>query len=152
MIFRGMRNEERGTGLLLHKINDFIIFVMNDFFYKKVDAYHIAKEYVIFVYSLLRKFPQYETYALCDQIRRAAVSIPSNIAEGLGRVSVKERIHFMEIAFGSLAEVSCQLDISESLGYISAEELQEAENRAERLSKVMSGLKNYLATKIISNM
>ena len=133
-------------------INDFIIIVMNDFFYKKVDAYHLAKEYVIFVYSLLRKFPQYETYALCDQIRRAAVSIPSNIAEGLGRVSVKERIHFMEIAFGSLAEVSCQLDISESLGYISANELQEAEERAERLSKVMSGLKNYLATKINSNM
>ena len=125
---------------------------MNDFFYKKVDAYHLAKEYVIFVYSLLRKFPQYETYAFCDQIRRAAVSIPSNIAEGLGRVSVKERIHFMEIAFGSLAEVSCQLDISESLGYISANELQEAEERAERLSKVMSGLKNYLATKINSNM
>ena len=152
MIFRGMRNEERGTRLLLRKINDFIIIIMNDFFYKKVDAYHIAKEYVIFVYSLLRKFPQYETYALCDQIRRAAVSIPSNIAEGLGRVSVKERIHFMEIAFGSLAEVSCQLDISESLGYISAKELQEAEERAERLSKVMSGLKNYLATKINSNM
>ena len=152
MIFRGMRNEERGTRLLLRKINDFIIIIMNDFFYKKVDAYHIAKEYVIFVYSLLRKFPQYETYALCDQIRRAAVSIPSNIAEGLGRVSVKERIHFMEIAFGSLAEVSCQLDISESLGYISANELQEAEERAERLSKVMSGLKNYLATKINSNM
>ena len=147
-----MRNEERGRRLLLRKINDFIIIVMNDFFYKKVDAYHIAKEYVIFVYSLLRKFPQYETYALCDQIRRAAVSIPSNIAEGLGRVSVKERIHFMEIAFGSLAEVSCQLDISESLGYISAKELQEAEERAERLSKVMSGLKNYLATKINSNM
>ena len=152
MIFRGMRNEERGTRLLLRKINDFIIIIMNDFFYKKVDAYHIAKEYVIFVYSLLRKFPQYETYALCDQIRRAAVSIPSNIAEGLGRVSVKERIHFMEIAFGSLAEVSCQLDISESLGYISANELQEAEERAERLSKVMSGLKNYLATIINSNM
>ena len=147
-----MRNEERGTRLLLRKINDFIIIIMNDFFYKKVDAYHIAKEYVIFVYSLLRKFPQYETYALCDQIRRAAVSIPSNIAEGLGRVSVKERIHFMEIAFGSLAEVSCQLDISESLGYISPNELQEAEERAERLSKVMSGLKNYLATKINSNM
>ena len=147
-----MRKEERGRRLLLRKINDFIIIVMNDFFYKKVDAYHLAKEYVIFVYSLLRKFPQYETYALCDQIRRAAVSIPSNIAEGLGRVSVKERIHFMEIAFGSLAEVSCQLDISESLGYISANELQEAEERAERLSKVMSGLKNYLATKINSNM
>ena len=119
---------------------------MNDFFYKKVDAYHIAKEYVIFVYSLLKKYPQYENYALCDQVRRAAISIPSNIAEGLGRMAIKERIHFIEIAFGSLAEVSCQLDISESLGYISAEELQEAETRAEHLSKVMSGLKNYLSS------
>ena len=62
---------------------------MNDFFYKKVDAYHIAKEYVIFVYSLLKKFPQYENYALCDQVRRAAISIPSNIAEGLGRMAIK---------------------------------------------------------------
>ena len=124
---------------------------MNDFFYIKVDAYHIAKEYVIFVYSLLKKFPQYENYALCDQVRRAAISIPSNIAEGLGRMAIKERIHFIEIAFGSLAEVSCQLDISESLGYISAEELQEAETRAEHLSKVMSGLKNYLSSKINNN-
>lgn len=124
---------------------------MNDFFYKKVDAYHIAKEYVIFVYSLLKRFPQYENYALCDQVRRAAISIPSNIAEGLGRMAIKERIHFIEIAFGSLAEVSCQLDISESLGYISAEELQEAETRAEHLSKVMSGLKNYLSSKINNN-
>ena len=124
---------------------------MNDFFYKKVDAYHIAKEYVIFVYSLLKKFPQYENYALCDQVRRAAISIPSNIAEGLVRMAIKERIHFIEIAFGSLAEVSCQLDISESLGYISAEELQEAETRAEHLSKVMSGLKNYLSSKINNN-
>ena len=124
---------------------------MNDFFYKKVDAYHIAKEYVIFVYSLLKKFPQYENYALCDQVRRAAISIPSNIAEGLGRMAIKERIHFIEIAFGSLAEVSCQLDISESLGYISAEELQEAETKAEHLSKVISGLKNYLSSKINNN-
>ena len=124
---------------------------MNDFFYKKVDAYHIAKEYVVFVYSLLKKFPQYENYALCDQVRRAAISIPSNIAEGLGRMAIKERIHFIEVAFGSLAEVSCQLDISESLGYISAEELQEAETRAEHLSKVMSGLKNYLSSKINNN-
>ena len=121
---------------------------MNDFFYKKVDAYHIAKEYVLFVYSLLKKYPQYENHALCDQIRRAAISIPSNIAEGLGRMAIKERIHFLEIAFGSLAEVSCQLDISEALGYITAKELEEAEMKAERLSKVMSGLKNYLSNNI----
>ncbi len=122
---------------------------MNDFFYKKVDAYHIAKDFVIYVYSLLEKYPQKENYALCDQIRRAVISVPSNIAEGLGRSSIKERIHFLEIAFGSLSEVSCQLDISESLGYISAEELHEAELKAEHLSKVMSGLKHYLESKIV---
>lgn len=120
---------------------------MSDFFYKKVDAYHIAKDYVLFVYSLLQKFPTYENYALCDQIRRAVISIPSNIAEGLGRTSVKERIHFLEISFASLSEVSCQLDISQSLGYITEEELSNAEEMAERLSKVMSGLKKYLTTK-----
>jgi len=120
---------------------------MNDFFYKKVDAYNLAKEYVIFVYSLLQKFPLYENLALCAQIRRAVISVPSNIAEGLGRMSIKERIHFLEIAYGSLAEVSCQLDISQSLGYISEEELRKAEEMAERLSKVMSGLKKYLSTK-----
>ena len=68
---------------------------MNDFFYKKVDAYHLAKEYVLYVYSLLKNYPQHENHALCDQIRRAAISIPSNIAEGLGRTAVKERIHFL---------------------------------------------------------
>ncbi len=83
---------------------------MNDFFYKKVDAYHLAKEFVVLVYGFLRNYPQYEQYALCNQMRRAVISIPSNIAEGLGRMSVKERIHFIEIAFGSLTEVSCQLD------------------------------------------
>ena len=124
---------------------------MSDFFYKKLDAYKISKEFTLFVYSLIRNFPSFEQYALCDQLRRAAVSVPSNIAEGLGRVSIKERIHFLEIAYGSLSEVSCQLDISESLGYISASELQEVEVKTERLSKVMSGLKNYLTTKINSN-
>ena len=121
---------------------------MNDFFYKKVDAYHIAKEYVIYVYSLLRKYPQYENYALCDQIRRATISVPSNIAEGLGRTALKERVHFLEIAFGSLSEVSCQLDISHSLGYITQEELTKAEEIAEHLSKVLSGLKNHFSNLI----
>ena len=99
----------------------------------------------------MKKLPQYENYAICDKVRRTVISILYIIAEGLGRMAIKERIHFIEIAFGSLAEVSCQLDISESLGYISAEELQEAETKAEHLSKVMSGLKNYLTSKINNN-
>ena len=60
---------------------------MSDFFYKKLDAYKIAKEYTIYVYSLLRKYPNYEQFALCDQLRRAVVSVPSNLVEGMGRGS-----------------------------------------------------------------
>lgn len=116
---------------------------MGDFFYKKVDAYHLAKEFVVYIYSLLERYPVFEQYSLCAQMRRAAISIPSNIAEGLGRNSIKERIHFIEIAFGSLTEISCQLDISQTLGYITEDELTEAEKTAQRLSKVMSGLKNH---------
>jgi four helix bundle protein len=124
---------------------------MKDFFYKKLDAYKIAKEFTIYVYSLLKKYPSYEQYALCDQLRRAVVSIPSNIAEGMGRMSVKERIHFLEISYASMTEVLCQLDISESLGYISAEELQQAESIVERLARVMSGLRKSLNYKINNN-
>ena len=91
---------------------------MNDFFYKKLDAYKIAKEFTIYVYSLLKEYPPFEQYALCDQLRRATISVPSNIAEGMGRMSIKERIHFLEISYASMTEVLCQLDISESLGYI----------------------------------
>ena len=124
---------------------------MNDFFYRKLIVYQQALLLVKNVYSLINNFPANERNALSDQLRRAVISIPSNIAEGMGRNSIKERIHFLEIAYGSLSEVSCQLDISESLGYISASELQEAETKAEHLSKVMSGLKNYLTSKINSN-
>ena len=121
---------------------------MNDFFYKKLDAYKIAKEFTIYVYSLVKRFPSYEQYALCDQLRRAAVSVPSNIVEGMGRTPVKERIHFLNISYGSLVEVMCQLDISLSLNYISNEELNQAEQIADRLGRVMSGLKKSLAEKL----
>ena len=124
---------------------------MNDFFYKKLDAYKIAKELTIYVYSLLRNYPQYEQRALCDQLRRAVISVPSNIAEGMCRMAIKERLHFLEISYASMAEVLCQLDISESLGYITKEELQKAEEIADRLARVMSGLRKSLNDKINNN-
>ena len=120
---------------------------MNDFFYKKLDAYKIAKEFTIYVYSLLRKYPSFEQYAMCDQLRRAAVSVPSNIAEGMGRMAIKERIHFLEISYASLTEVLCQLDISESLGYITPEEQRKAEEISDRLARVLSGLRKSLNDK-----
>ena len=77
---------------------------MEDIFFtfETLDVYQKARKLVKDIYFLLEKFPSTERYALCDQIRRAAVSIPSNIAEGRGRFSVKERVHFVEIAYGSL--------------------------------------------------
>ena len=121
---------------------------MNDFFYKNLDAYKAAKELTLYVYSLLKKYPSHEQYALCDQMRRATISIPSNLAEGMGRMAIKERLRFMDIANGSLMEVLCQLDISQSLNYISEEELLKAEELATHFSKVMSGLRKYLTGKL----
>ena len=134
--------------LLLRTNKLIILIIMKDFIYKKLDAYKIAKEFTLYVYQLLRQFPQHEQYALCDQLRRAAVSVPSNIAEGMGRMAIKERLHFLEISYASITEVLCQLDISQSLGYISEENLSQAEEIAERLTRVMSGLRKTLLERI----
>jgi four helix bundle protein len=120
----------------------------NDFFYKKVEAYKKAKALTKQVYALVLLFPSYEQYAMSDQLRRAAVSIPSNIAEGLGRISIKERIHFLEIAYGSLTEVTCQMDIAESLGYITQEELTNFESAAAEVGRLLSGLRKALIEKM----
>lgn len=110
--------------------------------YKNLEAYKESKTLVKQVYALLKKFPKEEQYALCDQLRRAAISIPSNIAEGMGRVSTKEQIHFLEIAYGSLREVDCQLDIAKDLGYISDEELQNVEKQLEKVTALVAGMRN----------
>ena len=111
----------------------------------------MAKDFAVYVYSLLSNYPPYEQYAICDQLRRAAVSVPSNIAEGMGRMAIKERLHFLEISYGSIMEVLCQLDISKSLGYINETELTTAESKATTLTKVMSGLRKSLSDKLSIN-
>jgi four helix bundle protein len=109
--------------------------------YKQLEVYKGSKVLVKMVYCLLKQFPKEEQYALCDQLRRASVSIPSNIAEGLGRYSVKEQIHFFEIAYGSLREVDCQLDIACDLEYINQKELEEITNQLDRVASLISGLR-----------
>ena len=93
---------------------------MNSF--RKLNVYVKAKELVKQVYILLKKFPREEQYALCDQLRRAVISVPSNLAEGSGRQSDKDQAHFYTIAYGSLMETFSQLDVACDLGYISQEE------------------------------
>ena len=90
------------------------------------------------VYKLLEQFPDTERFALCSQTRRAIVSVPSNIAEGMGRVSNKDQAHFLNIAYGSLMEVYAQLDIANDLGYINNEMFNQVESDVEEISKMIS--------------
>lgn len=117
------------------------------FAFQKLETYQQSKEFVKEVYSLINTFPDTERFALCNQIRRAAVSIPSNIAEGVSRISDKEKGHFIEISYGSLMEVLCQMEISADLGYIKADQFKEIEVKTERLSKLLVSLRHKYLTR-----
>ena len=110
------------------------------FQFEKLNAWQEARKLVVNVYQLLEKFPKTENYALSDQLRRAVVSVPSNIAEATGRLAIKEQIHFLEIAYASLMELYCQLQIAVDLGYITSEELQLVKRKVFTTSKLISGL------------
>lgn len=114
---------------------------MEHFSYRRLKAYEESKNFVLFVYNLFKQFPKEENYALCDQLRRAVISIPSNIAEGMGRNSLKEQIHFLEIPFGSLNEVMCQLELVYDLNFIEKEQITTAENYYKNISQMLSGLR-----------
>ena len=91
---------------------------MDGFFYEELVVWQKAMELVRLVYQATRRFPVDERFALTDQLRRAVVSIPSNIAEGNGRGSNKDYAHFLSIARGSLYETMTQLRIAKDLGYL----------------------------------
>jgi four helix bundle protein len=116
--------------------------------FERLVAWQKAKELVIAIYQLVKNFPQYEQFALCSQLRRAAISVPSNIAEGAGRISVKEKIHFLEISYGSLMEAYCQLQIAAELCYISADDLKEIKPLFFETSRLISGLRNSYISKL----
>ena len=113
---------------------------MEVFGYRKLIAYQKAKEVVKHTYKLLKKFPAEERYAMSDQLRRASISITSNIAEGINRYSVKDKSHFIEMSYGSLMEVSSQFEIAEELGYITAEERLSMDQLIEEVARLLSGL------------
>jgi four helix bundle protein len=108
--------------------------------FEKLDVWQQSRQVVVAVYNLVKKFPVDERFGLCDQMRRAAISVPSNIAEGVSRVAVKETIHFLEIAFGSLMEVYCQLQIAMDLGYITEEEFNQIKPLIQSTSNMLNGL------------
>ena len=122
-----------------------------DFSYRKLNVYQLSKVLVTDIYKMVDRFPKTETYALSDQMRRAVVSIPSNIAEGTSKVSPKEQFRFLEIAYGSLMEVMCQTEIAFDLLYITQEELFETEEKIVCVYKMLSSMQSTLKTRIQGN-
>lgn len=115
---------------------------MEPFGYRRLIAYQKAKEVVKRTYILQRKFPAEERWALCDQLRRASISVTSNIAEGVNRYSVKDKVHFIEFAYGSLMEVSSQFELAEELGYITIEDRMSMDELILEVARLLSGLQN----------
>jgi four helix bundle protein len=108
--------------------------------YRDLVVWQKAMVVVRDVYSITKLFPREELYGLTSQLRRAAVSIPSNIAEGQARFSPKEFHHFLSNARGSLMEVETQILIAEDLGYISSEMNDQFQTRTAELGRLLNGL------------
>ena len=113
------------------------------FSFERLDVYKAARLLVRDIYRIQQQFPKYEIYALGDQIRRSASSVTSNIAEGSGRNSFKEKSHFIEIAYGSLMESFSQLQLAQDLGYITQETIDTIKPSFIDVAKMLSGLKSY---------
>lgn len=96
------------------------------------------------VYGMTKQFPKEELFALSDQLKRAVVSVPSNIAEGHGRNSEQDFIRFLNISRGSLYEVETQLEISERLGYVNSEIISKTKVLIVEISKMINSLITYL--------
>ena len=118
------------------------------FSFEKLRVYQLSKMMVGNIYQALHQFPKEETFALSSQLRRAAISIPSNIAEGSGRITPKEQLRFISIAYGSLMEVYCQLQIAHDLGYINKESFNDFRCCVDDIGKLLSGLRKSLMVKV----
>ena len=108
--------------------------------YRDLEVWKLAIAFVKDIYQTTEKFPLNENYGLTQQIRRAAVSIPSNIAEGQVRNSAKEFTQFLAIALGSAAELETQLIIGSEVNYLTVEELNQLLNKLEIIMKMIKRL------------
>lgn len=106
----------------------------------KLRAYQLADELAVQVYDATTAFPKSETYGLTSQMRRAAVSVPSNIVEGCARESQVEYVRFLEIAFGSLRELHYQVSLSKRLGYLDGTAFEKCDAHIFEAEKVLGAL------------
>ena len=120
--------------------------------HRDLEVWKKSIDLVADIYSLTKNYPKEELYGLTSQIRRAAVSMPANIAEGAGRFHDKEFIQFLYIALGSVAEIETHLVVSERLDYICPEELEEYETKIKIIRNQTLGLIKYLKSKSVNKV
>jgi len=106
--------------------------------HKELEVWKMSVDFVVDIYTLTKSFPVDEKYGMISQMRRAAISIPSNIAEGAGRQSDKENLQFLHIALGSISELDTQLIVAEKLGYC------DSVKEIELLNAIKAKLINYI--------
>lgn len=112
--------------------------------FKDLDAWKVGIELTTMIYALCRQLPEEEKYGLSSQMKRSAVSIPSNIAEGFRRNHRTEFKHFLAIALGSLAELETQVIIATELGYVNVS--PELEDKLDHMGRLITALKNSLGS------
>jgi len=110
--------------------------------FKNIKAWQYADDLAVLVYSKTNSFPKEELYGITSQLRRAAVSVPTNIAEGASREHKNEYLHFLYIARGSIAEIEYLLHLSRRVGYLKNDEYRQVEDRREEAAKTLQGLIN----------
>lgn len=119
-----------------------------EFNFRKLICYQKGRGLVGEIYKVVRTLPSEERFALGDQLRRAAVSVTSNIAEGTGRQSLKDQAHFIELSYGSLMEVMSQLDVALDQCFITEDIHQSLEALIVEEARVLSGYRNSLLSKL----
>ncbi len=116
--------------------------------HKQLDVWKEGVALATHIYAITENFPKSELYGLTSQMRKAVVSVPSNIAEGAARFSSKEFSQFLNVAGGSLSELDTQIEIAVNLGYIAHNEKQDLDLRMESLAVKLAGLINRVRNRI----
>lgn len=115
---------------------------MHTYSFEKLEVWKEARELVVWIYSITKEYPSEEKFGLVTQLRRAAVSVVSNLAEGSSRKSAKDQAHFSQIAYSSLLEILTQLILSGDLHFIPEDTVTEGRSKIENLTRKIAALRN----------
>jgi four helix bundle protein len=111
--------------------------------HERLETWQVAMQLLVVAYQVANALPAYERFGMASQVRNAALSIPSNIAEGCGRVGRRDRLHFFTMAFGSLCELRTLFSAAEMVGYATSEQLAVARDLSGQVGRLLNGLRRY---------